>query len=138
MKIAAGVLLIIAAILNLIAAFGYGFSGGATAAFGEAVNQANIGAAPQDVDNVKAVGGGLLVWGIFLLVSVGLMITGAVFAFMDKNAKWVLIAGIVALVAEIGGIMIIKFGIGNVLGLVAGIFAIIASRSVGQSAAQTS
>ena len=141
MKIAAGVLLIIAALINLFAAMGYGIFGGAVSAVSGAANEmanqaGGAGDAQSTINTARAAGGGLMVYSIFLLVSVGVMITGAVFAFMDKRANWVLAAGVLALLAEGIGIYILSFGVMNVLGLVAGILAIVASRSIGQSVPQ--
>jgi len=145
MKITAGVLLIIAAIFNLFASLGY-FAGGAITTGGaeyadsymESVEQ--ISSDDQEsVEDVRdalqtgsAIGGGLMVFGIFLLVSVGVLIAGAVFLFKDTNAKFIQIAGGVAILAEVIGIYIFAFGIMNVIGLVGGVLALIAAKTVGK------
>jgi len=155
MKISAGVILIIAAILNLFASFGY-FAGGAltTAGAEYADDYAQTAQDSEDLaqlsdsekaqlDEVRdtlqtgsAVGGGLMIYGIFLLLSVGILIAGAVFLFKDSNAKFVMIAGIVAIAAEVIGIVIISFGIMNILGIVGGVLALIAAKSIGNNIAE--
>ena len=67
--------------------------------------------------------------GVFLLVSVGVLIAGAVFLFQSKQAKFALAAGVMAIVAELFGIGLTSFGIMNLIGLVAGVLAVIAARS---------
>jgi len=151
MKTTAGVILIIAALFNLFASFGY-FAGGALTTGGAQYVDSYIESA-ENVDNLElsdsnqsqvkevrdalqagsAIGGGLMVYGVFLLLSVGILIAGAVFLFKDSNAKFVMVAGVVAIAAELIGILIISFGILNVLGIVGGVLAIIAAKSIGQS-----
>jgi len=150
MKISAGVILIIAAIFNLFASLGY-FAGGAltTAGTEYADSYAEIAQDSEDLaqlsdsekvqlDEVRdalqtgsAIGGGLMIYGIFLLISVGILIAGAVFLFKDSNAKFVMIAGGVAIAAEMMSIYITSFGIMNVLGIVGGALALIAAKSIG-------
>jgi len=155
MKVSAGVILIIAAILNLFASFGY-FAGGAltTAGAEYADDYAQTAQSSQDLAQLSdsdkaqiaevrnslqagsAVGGGLMIYGIFLLVSVGILIAGAVFLFKDSNAKFVVIAGAVAIVAELLSIYITSFGFMNVLGIVGGTLALIAAKSIGNKLAE--
>ena len=71
----------------------------------------------------------LMGMGVFLLVSVGILIAGAVFLFQSKNPKFATAAGVMALVGEGLGIAITSFGVMNLIGLVAGVLAIIAARS---------
>ena len=143
MRVAAGVLLIIAAFINLFASLGYLGGGAATTGLssisesaieaslieGGEMTQEEASEAAGLTSNMKGAGGMLMGMGVFLLVSVGILIAGAVFLFQSKKAKFVMGAGIMALVAEGLGIAIISFGVMNLIGLVAGVLAIIAARS---------
>ena len=142
MNIAAGVLLIIAAILNFIGGCGYAIGGAVAGGVGEmgseiatgleeAGEEAAAGSAEiaEGSEDLKATGAGLVLWGYALWVIAGLMIAGAVFLFMKSKAGFVLVTGVLALVAEIGGIVITTFGIMNVGGLIAGVLTILAARS---------
>jgi len=144
MRIAAGVLLIIAAVINLFASLGYLGGGAVTTGLGdigESAIEATMLAADGDMtaeerataaefaDDMSGSGGLLMAMGMFLLVSVGILIAGAVFLFQSKQAQFALVAGIVALVAEVLGMALTSFGIMNLIGLVAGVLTIIAARS---------
>jgi len=148
MRVAAGVLLIIAAVINLFASLGYLGGGAATtglSSFSESAIEAQLiedGEMSQEeareaaeiTGNMKGAGGMLMGMGVFLLVSVGILIAGAVFLFQSKNAKFAMGAGIMALAAEGLGMAITSFGIMNLVGLVAGVLAIIAARSYSSQA----
>ena len=146
MNIAAGVLLIIAAILNFIGGCGYAIGGAVAGGMGEMGSElatgleeveneagegADAGAAEiaEGSEDLKAAGAGLVLWGYALWVIASLMIAGAVFLFMKSKSGFVLVTGVLALVAEIGGIVITTFGIMNVVGLIAGVLTILAARS---------
>jgi hypothetical protein len=148
MRVAAGVLLIIAAVLNLFAALGY-LGGGAFSSGVGSVSNVAYEASLSDPDIVltaeetkmademagevsgglKSMGDVLMGMGVLLLVSVGVLIAGAVFLFQSKHAKFAMAAGAVALLCEGLGITISSFGVMNIIGLVAGIMAILAARS---------
>lgn len=143
MRVAAGVLLIIAAVINLFASLGYLGGGAATtglSSVSESAIEASLiedGAMTQEeaqeaaelTSNMKGAGGMLMGMGVFLLVSVGILIAGAVFLFQSKKAKFAMAAGIMALAAEGLGMAITSFGVMNLIGLVAGVLTIIAARS---------
>ncbi len=145
MKVAAGVILIIAAIFNLVASLGYLAGGAATSGVANMSDSAYMQS--QDLtteqkaemervkDEIGGSGVGLLAFGVFLLVSVGILIAGAVFLFQDKKPQFIMIAGGVAILAEVIGILITTFGVTNVLGLVGGVLAIIAAKSMGSGIA---
>ena len=150
MRVAAGVCLILAAVLNLFGALGYLGGGAATTgishlgqiAMEEAAKQ--DGAAVTEADKAsmeiatgvgKGIGGMLMAMGIFLLVSVGVLIAGAVFLFQGTNWNFILAAGVVAIAAEVFGILITTFGMSNVMGLVGGVLAIIVAVGMNKSAA---
>jgi len=153
MRTAAGVLLIIAAVLNLMASFGYLAGGGlATAVSSEgmtdvmnvaqqqsgsemsAEQKAEVAKAREQVDEARnkagSAGMGLMAFGVFLLVSVGILIAGAVFLFKNQKAQFIMVAGGMAIAAEAIGSMISSFGVMNIIGLVGGIMAIIAAKGM--------
>ena len=142
MRTAAGVILIIAAVFNLVAGLTY-LGGGALT---QGLSQASVIAEREAGDNMDAdakaamnkmqnevgnTGMGLMAFGVFLLVSVGILIAGAVFLFQNKKAQFILIAGGMAILAEVIGIFISSFGLTNLLGLIGGILAILAAKSMG-------
>ncbi len=145
MRIASGVVLIVAALFNLIAAFGYLAGGAASQGMSSAVDSAYVqeqmgGSQLTDeqqaqVDRIKADAGatgvGLLAFGVFLLISVGVLIAGAVFLFTGKKATFILAAGGIAILAEVIGVLITGFGVTNLVGLAGGAMAIFAARSMG-------
>src|SRR5690554_3068350 len=143
MKVAAGVILIIAAVFNLFAGLAYLGGGAASSGFSDAMNSAQMQESrsqmteEQKADMDKATdfmgkgGMGLMTFGVFLLVSVGILIAGAVFLFTNKKAQFIMVAGGVVILAEVIGIMITNFGITNVVGLVGGALAIYCAKSMG-------
>ncbi|MGI9271206.1 MAG: hypothetical protein ACR2QT_05480 [Woeseiaceae bacterium] len=145
MRVAAGVLLILAAVINLFASLGYLGGGAATtglSGMSESAVEASLLESGDMTEeearemaemssDMKGAGGMLMAMGVFLLVSVGILIAGAVFLFQSKNAKFATAAGVMALAAEGLGIAITSFGVMNLIGLVAGVLAIIAARSYG-------
>jgi len=151
MNVASGVILIIAAFFNLFASFGYLVGGGlATGASmaPETMQQMAQQAAADDGQRMSAedraalheistqgavAGGGLLAWGIFLLVSVGILIAGAVFLFQGRKPGFIYGAAAVAILVELVGILITAFGITNLVGIIGGLMAIIAARSIASS-----
>lgn len=143
MRVAAGVLLILAAVINLFASLGY-LGGGAATTGLSGISESAVEASLLESGDVteeearemaemssemKGAGGMLMAMGVFLLVSVGILIAGAVFLFQAKNPKFATAAGVMALVGEGLGIAITSFGVMNLIGLVAGVLAIIAARS---------
>ena len=141
MRIAAGVLLIIAAVINLFASLGYlgggaittGFSNVSETVIESSMTESDSGftaaEATEIAGGMQAAGGMLMAMGVFLLVSVGVLIAGAVFLFQSKQAKFAMAAGLMAIAAELLGIGLTSFGIMNLIGLVAGVLTIFAVRS---------
>lgn len=140
MRVAAGICLILAAMLNLFGALGYLGGGVATAGISHLSQAAIEQAAEQegremtDEDRAriqlaagvgKGIGSLFLAMGVFLLVSVGILIAGAVFLFNSTNWKFILASGVVAIAAEVLGILLTTFGMTNVMGLVGGALAIV-------------
>jgi len=155
MNIAAGVLLILAAVINGCAGSGYALGGAATTAAGSvgrdvseeiAKKQAKEGK-PADREaaesmqalsmHAKKAGVGLMAFGLFLFGMFGVQIAGAVLLFMKKAKTFVIVVAVLSLLAEIVGILFTVFGASNVIGLLAGIFALIAIRSYGTAAPQS-
>jgi hypothetical protein len=147
MRIAAGVILIIAAVINLFAAFGYMVGGavvGGAGKLGSMMEEASKKQGRELTDEqkkqfeqlesaastVKTSGSALVGFGVFLLVTVGTSIAGAVCLFRSKAAKFIIIASALAIGAEVIGSLIIGFGIGKILGLVGGILGILGARSI--------
>jgi hypothetical protein len=150
MRTAAGVILIIAAVLNLMASLGYLAGGGAASALGsegmtEMMNVAQQSGGQMTAEDKAAlekvqeeVGGtgiGYMAFGVFLLVSVGVLIAGAVFLFKNTKPQFIMIAGAMAIAAEVIGSLMTTFGVMNILGLVGGIMAIIAAKGMGGGSA---
>ena len=151
MRTAAGVILIIAAVLNLMASLGYLAGGGAATALGSSSMTEVMNVAQQQngtemtaeqkanmdeiQDKAEGAGMGLMAFGVFLLVSVGILITGAVFLFKNTKPQFIMIAGGMAILAEVIGSLITSFGVMNILGLVGGIMAIIAAKGMGAGSA---
>lgn len=141
MRVAAGVILIIAAVFNLIASLGYlaggavstGVKSAAATEYAQTQNLTDEQKAEWEKlqDEVGNAGMGFMAFGVFLLVSVGILIAGAVFLFQNKKAQFVMIAGGIAILAEVIGILITNFGVTNIIGLVGGVLAIIAAKSMG-------
>jgi hypothetical protein len=146
MRTAAGVILIIAAVFNLLASFGYLAGGAATTSLSTVATYAEQNGGQEMTAEQKAViekaqdevggtGMGLMAFGVFLLVSVGILIAGAVFLFKNTNPQFIMIAGGMAILAEVIGILITTFGVTNLVGLVGGIMAILAAKGMGAGSA---
>lgn len=131
MRIAAGVLLIIVAVINLIAGGGYLLGGAVASGVGEASSQtATEASEQQDAEKAKTAGTTLKAFGGFLFLVTGLQIAGAVMLFKRKARMFVLVTAILTLAAEAGGIGLLRFGVLNVPGIVAGIFALLGARAI--------
>jgi hypothetical protein len=154
MRIAAGVLLIVAAVFNVIAGSGYAL-GGAVASVGtdmlakvgdEAMKEggadaADVAKAQADfakaTSEVKGFGAGLLYFGYFLFLMFVLQIVGGILCFVRKAKMFIVIVGVLSIGAEIGGIVMTTFGWTNIIGLVAGALAIVAAMQLGKDAPST-
>lgn len=149
MRKVAGVLLIIAACLNLFASVGYLLGGALTAGVsmgvnslgtelaGELASQQGQALSPEFADGMDrvadvgmAAGGALVVFGAFLLVAFAVLIAGAVFLFKGARPKFIFAAGVTAMVAEVGGVYLAQFGITNLVGLVGGALALLCARQL--------
>ena len=131
MRIAAGVLLIIVSLINVVAAFGYVLGGEVAGAVGEAAEKdaTATAAAKRDAAEAKSSGSTLKLFGAVLGLVTVLQIAGAVMLFRRKGKAFVIGVGALTLLAEVGGIALISFGILNVPGIVAALltFAALAS-----------
>lgn len=144
LRIAAGVILILTAVLNLIPALGY-LAGGAVASAGGAAIEAAAAEAEKKggsemsaedkaklAEATKAIeggGGGLMGYGILVLLSVVTDIVGAVFLFTQKKAKFVMVAGGIAILVEVvGAAAFTGFGIFKLVGIIGGVLALLAAK----------
>ncbi len=151
MRIAAGVLLIIVAIMNLFTAMGYTAGGAAGGALVEAAElnvqtikkmpnakKADIEAADKALADLKSAAdtaGGLVGFGIFLFVLVGLQIAGAVVLFRSKAAKFAMVVAVLTVVGELGGFAFgMPFNIMKIPGLLAAVFAFLGAKSYADNA----
>lgn len=156
MRIAAGVLLIICAAFNGCAGSLYALGGAVAAGAGELGDEAaaelaaemkkaaaeNKAANGEEVvltkeeisegaSEAKAVGGGLMFFGLFLFAMVGLQIAAAVMLFIKKSSKFVMVIAGLTILAEVIGIAITTMGITNIVGLATGALAFMAARAMG-------
>jgi hypothetical protein len=154
MNIAAGVLLILAAIINGCAGSGYALGGAASSAAGVVGNKVGSEIAKQQVQEgkpaesdttasvqalsttAKTAGAGLMAFGLFLYAVLGLQIAGAVLLFLKKAKTFIVVVAVLSLLAEVVGGLLTVFGASNIIGLLAGIFALVAIRSYRMAAPQ--
>ena len=196
MRIAAGVLLIVAAILNVMGGCTWAGAGACTGCVGEVLdqnrlqeeNQRNEGDVsgypsypneeegnetdannaesndsawgegtsdydefeefdPTDqetIDELKTSGAGMALYGFAIMILAGVMIGAAICAFQAKKANFVMITGILSIVAELMGVLLVYFILPEqdandifssaalvfkLPGVLAGVFSIIAARS---------
>ena len=149
MRTASGVLLIIVAVIFLFASLGYLVGGALTTGFSQFAPEIAEDAAKDDnkelTDQEKreaeefqaigtAVGGGLLAFGLFLLVSVGILIAGAVFLFQGRKPGFIYTAGLLAILGPVIGYFITGFDVVKVFEITAGIMAIISARMISSDA----
>ena len=196
MRIAAGVLLIVAAIMNVMGGCTWAGAGACTGCVGEVLdqnrlqeeNQRNEGDVSVDssypieeegnetdadnaesndsawgertsdydefeefdptdqetIDELKTSGAGMALYGFAIMILAGVMIGAAICAFQAKKANFVMITGILSIVAELMGVLLVYFILpeqdaNDILssaalvfklpGVLAGVFSIIAVRS---------
>ena len=162
MRVAGGVILIISAVINLFAALGY-FAIGGTAklaagggpsvykqAVADAQKQQGREMTAEDQEamakldaaaaKASAGAGALMGFGVFLLVTVGTSIAGAVCLFRSKAAKFIIAASALAILAEVGSSvifgMMLGAGVGaaklafSAMGLLGGIFGLLGARQI--------
>jgi hypothetical protein len=133
MRVAAGVILIIAAVINLFAALGYFASGalvGGAGKFTDMVAEESKRQGKELSEEQKqqfaqineasgkmgGSAGALMGFGIFLLVTVGTSIAGAVCLFRRKAATFIIIAAAMAIGAEVLSAVIVAVVLGLPLG----------------------
>jgi len=148
MRIAAGIILIVAAIMNIFAGAGYVLGGGLATVGGMAADELNKQAQEAGTatdENTKALteaaatasghGTFWLAFGVFLWLLFILQIIGAVFLFISKSKMFIFIIAALSVIAEIVGIVSWGFGWTNTFGIVGGILAFIGAMSIGTEAA---
>ena len=196
MRIAAGVLLIVAAILNIMGGCTWAGAGACTGCVGEVLDQNRLqeenqwnegdvsidssypneeegnetdannaesndsawgeGTSDYDefeefdptdqetIEELKTSGAGMALYGFAIMILAGVMIGAAICAFQAKKANFVMITGILSIVAELMGVLLVYFILpeqdaNDILssaalvfklpGVLAGVFSIIAARS---------
>jgi len=157
MRVAAGVILIIAAVINLFAALGYLASGALVGGAGKFTNMVAEESKKQGRElteeqkqqfaqineasgKMGGSAGALMGFGVFLFVTVGTSIAGAVCLFRRKAATFIMIAAALAIGAEVlsavivGVVVGVPIGFGKILfsalPVVGGILAIVAARQI--------
>ncbi|HEO65647.1 MAG TPA: hypothetical protein ENI73_07235 [Spirochaetes bacterium] len=153
MNIAAGVLILVVAIVfNLFGGFAY-MAGGALGSGlsslsketmkesmkkqGQPMSAEGKKTMEKGLSIVKNAGSGLLVFGVFLLVLCGLEIGAGVVLFMKKAKMFIMVVGGLEIIADIVGGFLVTFGIASIIGLAAGILAIIAAVMLQPKIAET-
>jgi hypothetical protein len=163
MRVASGVILIIAGVMNLFAALGY-LAGGALVGGADKMTKmaeeqsrkqgrelteeqkASFAQLNDASSKMKNVAGPLMGFGAFLFVTAGTSIAGAVCLFRRKAAKFIMVAGGLAIGAEVlsmvivGAVLGMPIGFGKVifssLGLVGGILGILSARQLAAAMAE--
>ena len=98
----------------------------------------------ETIEELKTSGAGMALYGFAIMILAGVMIGAAICAFQAKKANFVLITGILSIVAEVMGVLLVYFifpeqEANDILssaallfklpGILAGVFSIIAARS---------
>ena len=157
MRVAAGVILIIAALINLFAAFGYLAGGALVGGAGKLTDMVAEESKKQGKElteeqkqqfaqineasgKMGGSAGALMGFGVFLLVTVGTSIAGAVCLFRRKAATFIMIAAAMAIGAEVLSALIVGLVVGVPIGfgkilfsalpVVGGILAILGARQI--------
>lgn len=131
MGIAAGVFLILAAIMNYFAAIAYNLKAklntGAANVGDKVVNaiDANVDENVEaDFSSYRNTGMINKIFSTYLYISIPVLIVGAVFLFQETNAMVIAIAAIVSIIAELVGGIMSKFGPTNAAGFIGGVLAL--------------
>tara|TARA_Y100000758_G_scaffold233576_1_gene170181 strand:- start:425 stop:904 length:480 start_codon:yes stop_codon:yes gene_type:complete len=141
MRVAAGVLLLVVAASNLLGgctyAAGGGLMGGIGAGVGELAVTEEFNADLSDTqkaemvrqgDGALALGGGILLWGVFLLVLAGLEIAAGVQLFRSKGAMFIIIVAALEILSGVVTMATVQTYIFALFGMVAAILAIVAAK----------
>jgi len=145
MRIAAGVLLIIVAVLNLGGGMVRAGFGGAMGYGGQQLEEGSreVGSSAttdkgretakqteQTGAEIKAAGGMIMVIGLVLLVLGGCEIAAGVMCFLAVNAMFILVVAGVEIVMELYLIVANGFSVWYLFGIVAGVFGIVAAQGI--------
>jgi hypothetical protein len=148
MRIAAGVILIIAAIINAAAGAGYlligvapKFARHSIQDVGEEQDEAAKGAAvpagrkfDTTTERIGSVGNTSIVLGFFLWLMFVLQVACAVLCFLGR-AKWIVIGvGLLSIGSEVAGMLLVEFNCFNIIGIAGGLLAIIRATQIGKTA----
>lgn len=147
MRIAAGILLLVTAFFNLFASIGYFGMGIGTLTLDKARISQTYNSATRQKNNVKKnkrsnsnlnqklknlpiTGIGLIIFCLFLVVTVILLTIAAIFLFSRKQAIFIILAACAGIIAEAVGIYLFSLGFSNTIGITACALAIIASMQI--------
>jgi hypothetical protein len=154
MRIAAGVILLIAVVINIFGAMRY-LGGGALGSGGSDLSkmlqeevrknskdlnpEQKAAMAKLDEATAKASSSAntYMAFGGFLVLTVITSLVGAIMLFRGKGAKFIIVAALLAGAAEIISIMITSFGVTNVAGLLGAVLALASARGISARAAAT-
>ncbi len=150
MRIAAGIILIIAAIGNIFGGAGYVLGGALTAGAGmvmdEVAKEAKVAGtegalsadeakkAQEALADVGLHGTGTfwMVFGLFLWILFILQIVGAIMLFLSKAKMFIFIVCALSVIAEIVGLINVGFVFWQLFGLVGGILGFIGAMGIGK------
>jgi hypothetical protein len=134
--------------LNLFAAIGYFTLGGAGklgAMVAEQQKKKGQELTPEGKESfakldeatqkLGASGSALMGVGVFLFVTVGTSIAGAVCLFRRKAAKFIIVSAVLAIAVEVMSTVVVGFGVFKVVGLLGGVLALLGARSIMAGAA---
>ncbi|MEK6606627.1 MAG: hypothetical protein AABZ30_03100 [Myxococcota bacterium] len=145
MRVAAGVLLILASFFNLFGGLGYLACGGVAVGAAAVADVDGAGRAGRDrtvlrrgLGVVKAAGGGLMALGLLMTATMGLQIAAAVQLFRARARSFVLTVACLGLAVEGVGIALTTFGWTNALGVVAAALALAGGASIPKTSPTTS
>jgi hypothetical protein len=143
MRTAAGVILIVLAVINLFSSlfyFGLGGAGKLTAMAAEQSQREGYDVPPESQRSAEVLkdaprqlgttASALLGLAVLMLVTVGTSIAAAVCLFRRRAAKFVVAAAALVVAAEVLNMVLVRFGWGNAPGLIAAIFAVLGARSI--------
>ena len=149
MRTASGVILIIVAVIFFFGSLGYLLGGALVTGVSQLKPEIAEESAKEEgkeltaeerkeLEDLQAVGtvmgSGAMAFGIFLLVSAGILIAGAVFLFQGRKPGFIYVAGLLAILGPVIASFITGFGVVKLFEVVGGVMAIISARMISQAA----
>lgn len=141
LAIAAGVLMIVVSLVDLVGGYFYALGGAAISGVGAAAEQGEFGIvaddAQADVAAAQSTGTSMQILGYFLMIMFGLGIAAAILLFMGKAAMFVLGVGVLQFIADGASCaMLSHVGVMNILGFITAILVILGALSISKRQAQ--